>query len=160
MHSRSQGEPPRYTRFQAEFATRQLVCLVNLQLSGKVSPVPQHCQERREVQTHAVWKEALGQRAWERCAQERWRDLVECPKREALWVDVGKREEPSHTAVKEAPNPGETGGSGVPEANVTCAFKTKSLRSVAPQEGQSFPEEISGGPILHCFQFPAMAAIT
>lgn len=31
---------------------------------------------------------------------------------------------------------------------------------MAPQEGQSFPEEISARPMLHCFQFPAMAAIT
>ena len=72
---------------------------MNLQFSGKVSPGPWPFQERQEVQNYAMYKEP----PWG--SKEKQRDLAECPKREALWVEVGEREEPSYSARRKGSKP-------------------------------------------------------
>lgn len=106
-------------------------------------------------EAHWVWGQEMGD------GSGKLTDLVGIsPQREALWVEVGRREEPPHSALRRGSTPRWDRRVGSTKANVMCNFKTKSLQSVAGQEGQSFPEGISGQPMLHCSQFPAMAAIT
>lgn len=38
-------------------------------------------------------------------AKGRQRGLAECPRREAIWLEVGEREEPSYSAMRRGPKP-------------------------------------------------------
>lgn len=54
--------------------------------------------------------------------QRKSRGILPSVPREALWVEVGEREEPSHSARKKGSTPGDRGGSGKLRQNATCAF--------------------------------------